>query len=81
MQQVHDFMGRTTDWLDKTDYIASVVSVARTLQADLSDDMRGLELVEMGIIYMGYNLSIGLWMRMGRSRLCEFGRWSNDSQS
>jgi hypothetical protein len=34
-------------------------------------DMRGLELVEMERIYMGYILSIGLWMSRGVSLLCE----------
>jgi len=40
--------------------------------------MRGLELVEMEGIYMGYILLIGLWMSRGGLLLCESnsGMWS-----
>jgi hypothetical protein len=42
-------------------------------EADLIDDMRGLELVEMEGIYMGYILLIGLWMSRGGLVLCKSG--------
>jgi len=48
------------------------------VQTDVEEGTRGLELVEMEGIYMGYILLIGLWMSVGRLLLCESnsGMWS-----
>jgi len=43
------------------------------VKTDVEGGTRGSELVEMEGIYMGYILSIGLWMSVGRSLLCESG--------
>lgn len=75
MQQVHDFMGQTTAWLDETDHIAQVKLVVMFLteEADMIGDMRGLEPVEMERIFTGYILSIDSWMSKGGLLLCESG--------
>lgn len=66
MQQVHDFMGQTTAWLDNTKHIAWVfLCLYLMLETDEIGDMLGLELVGMGTICMGCILLIGLWTGKG----------------